>query len=58
MGMRTASRWFAFALALVGIFAWAGISGGLHVVAGMAVGTAAGVVLVLASGYVRRLLKR
>jgi hypothetical protein len=41
-------------LALVGIFAIAGASGALHVIAGAAVGIAVGVVLVLAYGYFRR----
>jgi hypothetical protein len=55
---RTSSSWLRIGLALVGIFAILGLSGGLYVVEGMAVGLAVGICLVLAYGYVRRLLKR
>jgi hypothetical protein len=48
------SRRWLLPLSLAGIFAIGGISGGLHVVAGMASGIAVGVVLVLAYGYFRR----
>jgi len=52
------SRWLVPTLALAVIFALGGVSGGLHVVAGMAVGIAVGVALVLAYGYFRRRLNR
>jgi len=48
------SRRWLLPLSLVGILAIGGVSGGLHVVAGMAIGVAVGVVLVLAYGYFRR----
>ena len=48
------SRRWSLPLSLAGIFAIGGLSGGLHVVAGMAIGIAVGVVLVLAYGYFRR----
>jgi uncharacterized membrane protein (DUF4010 family) len=41
-------------IALLGIFAIGGLSGGHYVVAAMAVGTAAGVALLLAYRYLRR----
>ena len=46
------------ALALAGIFVIAGLNNGLHVVAGMAVGTAVGIMLVLAYLYLRRFINR
>jgi hypothetical protein len=46
-------RWL-LPLSLAGILGIGGVSGGLHVVAGMAIGIAVGVVLVLAYGYFRR----
>jgi len=45
------SRRWLLPLSLAGIFAIGGVSGGLHVVAGMAIGIAVCVVLVLAYGY-------
>jgi hypothetical protein len=47
------SRWLLL-LALAAIFAIGGVSGGLHVLAGGAVGVAVGVGLVLGYGYFRR----
>jgi hypothetical protein len=46
------------ALALAGIFAIAGLNSGLHVVAGMAVGTAVGITLVLACRHLRHFINR
>jgi hypothetical protein len=46
----------AFAVAM--IFAIGGVSGGLHVVSGMAVGVAAGVAPILGYRYIRRRLNR
>ena len=40
------------------IFVIGGVSGGLHVVGGMAIGIAVGVALVLAYGYLRHRLNR
>ena len=51
---RTWSSRLLLPLSLAGILLLGGVSGGLHVIAGMVLGTAVGVVLVL--GY--RLLKR
>ena len=48
------SRRLLLPLSLAGILAIGGVSGGLHVVAGMAIGIAVGVVLVVAYGYFRR----
>ena len=45
-------------LALAAIFVIGGLNNGLHVVAGMAVGTAVGITLVLAYRYLRQLVKR
>jgi uncharacterized membrane protein (DUF4010 family) len=53
MWISRSHRWL-LPLSLVGIFVIGGLSGGLHVVAGMAIGIAVGVVLVLAYGYFRR----
>ena len=50
----TLPRWAIPAAALAVIFALAGLSGGLHVVAGMVVGIAIGAALVLAYGVLRR----
>ena len=51
-------RWFLPTAALALIFVIGGVSGGLHVVAGMAAGIAVGVALVLAYGYLKRRLNR
>jgi hypothetical protein len=48
------SRRWLLPLSLAGIFAVGGVSGGLHVVAGMASGIAVGVVLVVTYSYFRR----
>jgi hypothetical protein len=48
------SRRWLLSLSLAGIFAIGGLSGGLHVVAGMVGGIAVGIVLVLTYGYFRR----
>ncbi len=48
------SRHWLLPLSVAGIFAIGGVSGGLHVVAGMASGIAVGVVLVLTYSYFRR----
>jgi hypothetical protein len=47
------SRWLLL-VALAVLLAIGGVSGGLHVIAGGAVGVAVGVVLVIAYGYFRR----
>jgi len=54
----TRSRWWGTAAALVVIFAIGGIAGGLLVVAGMVVGIAVGVALVLAYGFLEHRLRR
>jgi len=56
--MSRTSPWLRIGLALVGVFAIVGLSGGLYVVEGMAVGLAVGICFVLAYGYARRLLNR
>jgi uncharacterized membrane protein (DUF4010 family) len=53
---RSRSPLVVVGVALLGIFAIGGLSGGLYVVAAMAVGTAAGVALLLAYRYLRRVL--
>jgi hypothetical protein len=53
MSIRRSRRWL-LPLSLAGLFVIGGVSGGLHVVAGMTIGIAVGVVLVLAYGYFRR----
>ena len=47
-------RWLLPTVALAMIFVIGGVSGGVHVVAGMATGIAVGVALVLAYGFVKR----
>ena len=54
MSITRSRRWLLLPLSLAGLFVIGGVSGGLHVVAGMTIGIAAGVVLVLAYGYFRR----
>jgi hypothetical protein len=51
-------RWVLPTVALAMIFVIGGVSGGLHVVAGMAAGIAVGVALVLAYGFLKRRLDR
>jgi hypothetical protein len=52
------SRWLQLTSGVILIFVLGGVTGGLHVVTGMAVGIAVGVVLVLSYRYFRRRLNR